>query len=231
MKIYARQVPPEYQESPLMLCGEFWDGIICEGNRDYKSRTTDEYDQIKRNMEEAAAEIEELIKKTGYSAYKTITEAVHDLLYRENKKRYTTKEIHKWKELLRYYQTCKKQDEYRAICEALELMTGKSYSYCCIRGCCQSDWQYIYYPNDGYSDESIKCFEAEYFNTGSEWLIHDGETEPKTYEDIDGYHVYCYSWNDDGLRKEIADTAGGKPEDVILYQFRRYRKIPVYEVI
>lgn len=40
MKIYAKQISPEYQESPLFLGDEFWpEGIILDGNRDYKSRT------------------------------------------------------------------------------------------------------------------------------------------------------------------------------------------------
>lgn len=36
MKIYAKQVPPEYQESPLFLGDEFFpDDIAVCGNRDY----------------------------------------------------------------------------------------------------------------------------------------------------------------------------------------------------
>lgn len=35
MKIYAKQISPEYQESPLFLGDEFWpEGIILDGNRD-----------------------------------------------------------------------------------------------------------------------------------------------------------------------------------------------------
>lgn len=36
MKIYAKQISPENQESPLFLGEEFWpEGIILDGNRDY----------------------------------------------------------------------------------------------------------------------------------------------------------------------------------------------------
>ena len=46
-KIYARQISPEYQESPLYLGEEFWpDDIILTGNRDYREHTTAPYDAI-----------------------------------------------------------------------------------------------------------------------------------------------------------------------------------------
>jgi hypothetical protein len=66
----------------------------------------------------------------------------------------------------------------------------------------------------------------EYFNTGSEWIIHDEESEPETVKDISGYSVYCYSWNTDGIKKEIADAAGSDPDDVILYEFDKYINVP-----
>lgn len=231
MKIYARQVPPEHQESPLMIDDCFWEEIICDGNRDYKSRTTHEYKRLKGSISEAAAEVEAIVKKNGYSPYKNITEIIHDMFFRENRKRYTTKEIHTWKELLLYYQTCKREEENAVICQALKLMTGKSYSHRSIRGCCQSDWQRIYYPDGEYSAKSIECFETEYFNLGSEWIVHDDETEPETPNDITGYSQYCYSWNDDGIRKEIADSERCKPEEVVIYKFNGYIKTAVYEAV
>lgn len=38
MKIYAKQIAPEYQESPLFLDDFFPDDIAVCGNRDYKER-------------------------------------------------------------------------------------------------------------------------------------------------------------------------------------------------
>ena len=59
MKIYAKQISPEYQESPLFLGDEFWpEGIILDGNRDYQSRTIPAYDDIKRYFDEMAEEWE-----------------------------------------------------------------------------------------------------------------------------------------------------------------------------
>lgn len=58
MKIYAKQISPEYQESPLFLCEEFWpEGIILDGNRDYTSRTISAYDDIKRYFDDMTVAI------------------------------------------------------------------------------------------------------------------------------------------------------------------------------
>ena len=229
MKIYARQIPPEYQESPLMYVDEGYDEIICDGNRNYESRTTDEYDTIRKYIDEAATHIEDI--KTSY-AYSTITEMINDLFCRCNKKPYNKREIHEWKEILLRYQNCKSpSDENEIMCRILELMTNKPHTYKCIRGCCQSDWQYIYYPAGEYSDEFIKCFEADYFNMGTEWEIHDEKTEPASPEEINGYCMYCYSWDDDGIRDEIAKEAGVTVDNVILYKFERYTQVPIYSAV
>lgn len=48
MKIHAKQVPPEYQESPAFLScwSDMWPGVIIHGNRDFNSYTTPEFDAI-----------------------------------------------------------------------------------------------------------------------------------------------------------------------------------------
>ena len=47
--VYAKQIAPEYQESPLFLNGCFPDNIILTGNRQFNSHTTPEYDKIVAN--------------------------------------------------------------------------------------------------------------------------------------------------------------------------------------
>ena len=44
--IYARQIAPEWQESPIFLDGMFPENIVVTGNRDYISRTTAECDRV-----------------------------------------------------------------------------------------------------------------------------------------------------------------------------------------
>ena len=49
--IYARQIAPEWQESPIFLDGMFPENIVVTGNRDYISRTTAEYDRVLDTLE------------------------------------------------------------------------------------------------------------------------------------------------------------------------------------
>lgn len=155
MKIYAKQVPPEYQESFFDI--ENWPGVIIHGNRYFNDYTTPEFDAI-------------------YNRF----------------------------------------DGEKRILRALHIVTGKRYDVRTIRGYSQGDWQNAYFPVDDYTRDALDILEADYFNTGSEWIINDG------------FSIYAYSWNNDGIRAEIADAAGGDPADVILYTFDGWQKTPVY---
>ena len=73
-------------------------------------------------------------------------------------------------------------------------------------------------------------FEIMYFNTGTEWIIHEEENEPESPEEISGCSVYCTSWDMEGIKKELTDAACYDPEEIILYEFSGYTKSPVYVV-
>lgn len=233
MKIYAKQVPPEYQESPLFLGDEFWpDNIILDGNRDYNAHTTPLYDRIVSAYEDAAREIENIDLKNGYAAYNNATEAINDyfppLEYRG--KPYNTRDIHRIREALRLYGTRKHYNgEY--ILEMLEAITAETWHTGTIRGCCQGDWQTIYYPVKAWSTEAITIFETEYFNTGSEWIIHDENTDPDGPEDITGFSVYCHGWNTEDIKREIIDAYGATDAEVILYKHTGYTKLSKWEAV
>jgi hypothetical protein len=158
MKIYAKQVPPEYQDSNFEP--ECWPGIIFHGNRQFISHTTPEFD------------------------------AIYDRF-----------------------------DGEKRILRALHLVTGERYDVRTIRGCCQSDWQTIYYPVEEYTRDALDILEADYFNTGTEWIV-----------DVDGCDVgvYTYSWNNDGTREEIADAVGVDPADVVLLEFTGWNRTAAY---
>ena len=121
-------------------------------------------------------------------------------------------------------------DDDESLCEAMALLTGKKYTSKCIRGCCQSDWQDIYYSPEDYDDAAIDRLEMEYFNTGSEWMIHDGDGEPEDAEDVSGYTTYCYGWNNEGIKKEIAAAAGCEAEDVVLFVHTGYTRVSNYDI-
>lgn len=230
MKVYARQVAPEYQESPLSFGDEFYpEGIIIDGNKDYVSRQTEAYEKVLNYIDEAYDEIEKIHVKEGW--YKSVTECIMDFFKPEHKEKYNTNEISEWKKIIEDFHNGSHSEEWRPICAALSLITGKKYDYKTICGCCQRDWQEIYYPTDEYTKASIDAFEIEYFNTGTEWIVHDKAETPESPEDISGSSIYCYSWDEEGIRKEIAEYNGCAPEDVVLYRHAGYMHVSQYELI
>lgn len=155
MKIYAKQVPPEYQESFFEI--ENWPGVIIHGNRHFNDYTTPDFD------------------------------AVYDRF-----------------------------DGEKRILRALHIVTGKRYDVRTIRGACQNEWQNVYFPVNDYTRDALDILEADYFNTGSEWIINDD------------FSIYAYSWNNDGIRDEIAAAAGCDPADVVLQVFSGWSRTPEY---
>lgn len=236
MKVYAKQVDPEWQESPLFIEGCFPDNIILDGNREYKSHTTSEYMQIIRYFDEMATEWENqnfYYEWTGekYIKHKkrpdyTIAEILRDYgFFRSDEKIWSNKQKHKWRMLM---EDEKSGDDEKVILSGLELLTGHKWENATIRGYCQSDWQNIYYRVDEWTSKDLEIFEIEYFNTGTEWIIHDATEPPAKPEDISGYTMYCTSWNNEGIRDEIAKENGVSSEDVIMYVFDGYAHIPKY---
>lgn len=234
--LYAKQIAPEYQESPLFLCDDlFPDNIILTGNRNYNSHTTPEFEQISAYFEEMAGAYEndrfffqwngkgydKIAKRPEY----TLQELLRDYGFtRPDGKAWTTKQRHEWRQLL---EADTLEDD--GIIKALQLLTGKSWKAFTIRGCCQGDWQEGFCTVDDWSREALQDFETEYFNTGSEWIVHDEETEPESPDEITGYSVYCHGWNSEQIRQEIAETAGeSDPAAVVLYEFDGYTKSPKY---
>lgn len=124
----------------------------------------------------------------------------------------------------------KANEEDQILVDVLSIVTAEKWDYRQINGCCQSDWNYVYYPVQYWTKEGLDAFETMYFNTGSEWVIHDEETEPESPEDISGYSVYCISWNDEGIKKELAEAAGVEPEEIIMYAYDHSVSVPVYRI-
>lgn len=115
-------------------------------------------------------------------------------------------------------------DGEKRILRALHLMTGKRYEKRTIRGCCQGDWQEVYYPVADYTRESLDTLETGYFNLGTEWNI-------TTEEDPDGYYMYCYEYGADAIRAEIASAEETTPENVTLLEFDGWSRTPKYKEV
>ena len=229
MRIYAKQVPPEYQESPLLATEHDWpENVYVFGNPHYISRDED-LQRVRAGLEEAASALDYM--EEGRPYYTSWEAALNCLLEPwEDRGPYTRAERKEWMDLCRRFEGCQHYEENDILCDALELISGEKWEYSTIRGCCQSDWQEVIYPAFC-GREWLKCFEMEYFNTGSEWIIHDEETAPEDPQEISGYSIYCFGWNNEQVRAEIADAAGVSPEDVILYSFSGWSRSASYEEV
>ena len=195
MKIKAYQVAPEYQESPLYLFDEWMEGLEIFGNKDYKRHTSATFDEVLECLEYGDFSEFEF---TGYKAKR--------LGY-----------------LCNEYYTQGANNE-AIIAEALSIVTGKNWEYRQISGCCQSDWNYIYYRPEEWTEKSLEYFEIEYFNTGDEWRIEDEEGD-------DLGSVYTHEWNDDEQKREIAENIGVNPDEVTLYLFDGWTKTAKYKEV
>lgn len=233
MKIYARQIDPQYQDSRVFDDDTY--GVeyinIC-GNRDYQSRTSSVFDRVKECLDtgELADDIEAVMGKNPNAIYGTVTEAINNQLWRDDGKPYNTRQIGKLKKLVLKYSECKSSEGDQILVDVLSIVTGEKWDYKQITGCCQSEWNIVYYPVQYWTKETLESFETMYFNTGSEWIVHEGDTGPTSPEEINGCSYYCVSWNDEGIKKELAEAVGGKPEDIVLYKYTGSISIPTYNV-
>ena len=195
MKIKAYQIAPEYQESPMSLLDECLEGLEIYGNRDYIRRTSETFDKVLECLE--YGDFSEF-KFTGYNACRM-------------------------EYLCNEYGTQGANNE-AIIAEALSIVTGQKWEYRQISGCCQSDWNYIYYRPDEWKEKALEYFEIEYFNTGDEWRIEDEEGD-------DLGSVYTHEWDDDEQKREIAENIGVDPGDVTLYIFDGWTKTAKYREV
>lgn len=218
-KVYAVQIAPEYQDSPWDLFGYEQleiDKAAIWGNCELKGCTFPEFIKVVEAL--GNMDWDDVGKY-----YDSKQEMLLDQVPPVQKEEYTANEISEWDDVMQEYY----HDQYQAICMGLTLMMGKEYHYRQISGCCQSDWNYFFYPTDLYDDKMVRVVETEYFNTGEEWTVHEANTEPESPNDVQGYSIYVY----DDARKEIAESEGVDPEDVILWTFDGWLRTPKYQQI
>lgn len=229
MKVYARQIVPEYQESPLFMGDEFFpDNIAVCGNRDYHSHKPELFENVRNVLEQG--ELAEVLEypKNWADWYKNATQAITEYLPPTNGKKYSTNAIHALRCLIFDYSCCACSKENEILCKVLSIVDGRPWEWSIIRGSCQRDWQEIFYPVDEWSKEALQEFETQYFNEGTEWIIHDEQEAPEALEDISGYSVYCIGWNTEQIKKEIAEITGANPEEITLFEFGGYTKTAYY---
>ena len=234
MKIYAKQVPPELQQSPLFLGDEFFPDNICVfGNRDYIEHSSEIVDKIWNVLQQGElVDVLEHIKEWA-NYYKNATDAINDFLPPEKKTRYSTNEIHVIRNCVIDFSCCVCSREYEILCKIFSIVTGQKWDYKIIKGYCQNEWNYIFYPVDEWTQTELNVFEMEYFNMGTEWIIDDGTFNPKydTPDNINGCSVYCTAENEDDIKKYISNYEGVNPENIVLYTFEGWNKIASYKEV
>ena len=218
MKLYAKQVPPEYQESPLFY-GDWPEDVYVFGNRSFNQRA-ERLEEIRAALQELADVWEDLTSGTP-QYYTSWIGALNDILPHDAaRSEYTREERLELAKLAAQFEWCSSA-ENDILCAVLEVITGREWWARSIHGCCQGDWQHVIYPAE-YGWEWLDAFQAEYFNIGTEWTIDpDGEA----------YSVYVTGWTDDDARQEIADAAGVDPSDVILLKFIGWSRSASYEEV
>lgn len=221
-KYIAVQVNPEYQESPLLMDiddmeGTWLDGLCFWGNPYYKPRYNKEFEELLENLDEATQDYRAIVENQDWKPFDTVEEIV---------KNYFTYSGNDWDAWVEVFETHYKTNfdyEYSTIAIGLSLLTGKKYDYRQISGVVQSEWNYLFFPVDEWTDKQIGEIETEYFNKGAEYVI---TIEPMD-EDIslervlycDSISVYVHGWNDDMNKKELAEVNGCKPEEIIMYNY------------
>ena len=229
-KIYCKQIPPEYQQDDLFFTGEnkqgkrtigwntdknYANNVVIYGNSDYLPYYTEAYDKVSRNIDDASYEYENRLNH-----WKNFSEIINYYFTKENGKKYSKKEIHKWKNLMDYW-----QDSEGDYLEALELITGKKWRQVCIKGCCQNEWQYLYVSEE-ITQEDIDYIEMCYFNNGSEWRIFESKKDMNNGDCA--YSVYVDSYN---VKENLAKRIGCKEEQLVIYEFDSWERTANYKQI
>ena len=228
IKYIARQVPPEDQEPDLfyirkdgrwMWEDEYWNNISILPRSGFHHVLTDDVQEVLDVLESYAV-------SADVSASDDVRASVeHNLpARRENGAPYTPEEIKLLYNMASAYND-NPYDNRTIISSVLSIMTGKKYDWQCLHGCSQNDWRYIVYPSALYSKDDIRYFECALFNTGTEWSVADAS------DPYDVSPIYCTGYNDDIIRREIADGVGCLPEEIEMYKFTGYTRTANYEKI
>ena len=220
MKVYAKQVPPEYQDSRFDFSN--YENIILTGNRHYGEYFPDWAKNIGDTLTEAFDALHDLQSGKGY--YDTFEDVLADLFPPHERGDYTREERKRWTEILKRYNEGDFLKRNGILCSALSLLTGSKWDWCDLNGSSQGEWIECFYMEGMWHLETLEVLEAEFFNTGTEWHITEDE------HDI-GYYQYCTGWSDDMIRNEIAETTGANPSDIILLKFTGWNRFASYEEV
>lgn len=227
-KYIARQVEPESQSSPLMMDGS--DDIRMQevaiigpqGRSDGNKNLVNIMYEFDRYID--FEYIKDIIREASNSD-DAVQEIIDDISSRFPW--YAASTEYNPKRQLIYWKCVVEADETydEPFPKILTCMTGKKYVETTIHGSSQSEWARLIHPAD-WTDDMVERFEAEYFNTGEEWMLYPAD------DPDDVVSVYTTGYNEDLVKKEISEDYldGVKPEEIELQIFTGYERIPQYRV-
>ena len=168
---------------------------------------------------------------TRKKSEQTVKEILQDYDFlKANGEPWSKKELTEWENFLEDICSDSAKRAEDRIITTLNLITGRKWDTFTICGTTQDEWNSGYYIPEEWTKKGLLEFEAQYFNTGTEWIIEERSIAPAKPQDIEGSSLYCYHSIGDieGIRREIADCMAVNPEDVTLFEFAGYIKIASY---
>ena len=226
-KIYAVTLNPEHFDyRPYDISEDDGNEVFIDGGRDFCNIDNKGYlTKIKKMINEYSDYELEVYHNNSIMDFLN-----YYLPKKENGKRLSPKEMHNIECVLKCYG---RDYEETVICECLSIITSKIYKHKGLRGYCQGDYVEAYYPVENGITKYLDYVEAVYFGTGTEIMIHDEESEPKTAEEISGYTFYTSNWKVEDLKAEIKEQCGYKRSndnvEVILWLYDKTRTIRIDE--
>ena len=217
----ATQVAPEYQESPMMMMDDCYEGIEISGNKDFKGVTSKQFDDLMFFCKHDSACDEVLENKSDLAYVKPL---LNEFLLNGTIDKYSDSDISDLVFAIEDITCGRGYQQNEGIAKALTIITGKHYVHKLLRGNCQGEWNDCYYPNRMYSDEAISNIECEYFNTGSEYMVSEEDSEEEV-----SYYVHTYSPED--IKEELAKMIDCDPENIVLRVFDGWIKTASYREI
>lgn len=239
MKIIARQTPPEevvYPYDPVdELC--LTDSVAIYGNREYHEHIAPWIQDIRDVLYDG--ELADMLddinagKGEGHDKYASEAEAIAAYIIGPNGETVSEEDAYDTATLIMKFTDplVRKNFEQEIMTRILATLTGCNWEWTTIQGCVQDEWNYILYNADEVSAYEIGYIEAALFNGLEEYTIielEDDETEAdadesSTYTEYLAYDPYC------DTKQLLANMTGYAPENITVYKFTGYKRIPTYE--
>ena len=212
MKIYARQLPPDQCDPSFCFDdNDYKEFISIAGNKRCGDVFPDNVNDAKRYCDDMTYDQDP------------------DVIFDKNGKPFSDEAMKRLKDITQDKHLTWSEAEEKFILEYLSDYHGEPYRKVLIRGCCQGDWNYLYVP-ESMSQRDIDFIEACYFNTGTELIVYDGGGEPACPEEIEGYSMYLPEVLESDIKRVIANEYEISPDDVVLYAFDGYERVPKYRM-